>query len=163
MKQQILYSLKIVLAVILVLCSILFSVLFLVYLFTEFEIDDPANYELIPVLFVILVSIYAVVYHVKTFYLVSKVPRGETFQFKNVKKIYWYSPWIFAGLIWFALLMIVVDEFSIGFSFDFIDWLILGILGTIATLSMIEVWSLKKIYKQKGIDYTYILDQIGQE
>lgn len=163
MTQPILYFIKIVLAVILILISLLFTVLILVYLFTEFKIDDPENYELIPFFIALIVIIYSALYHFRTFYLVSKTPRGETFKFKEVKNIYWYSPWAFCGLIWFVLVMVVVDELSVGSTFDLIDWIIFGILFFISILTTLEVLSLKKVYKQRSIDYTAILDQIGQE
>ena len=163
MKQQILYGFKVSIAVITVLLTLIMLIVIVSYLFIDISEDSFALEELIPMILISTISIFCNLYHYKTFYLVTKVPRGETFQFKNVKKIYWLSPWFLSGLLWFALLMILVDEFSIGFTFDSVDWIIFGLLFTISIVSAVEVWDLKKIYKQKGIDYTAILDQIGQE
>jgi len=162
MKQQILHLMKISITVVLVLFSLLFTVLLIVYLFTEFTIDDPANYELVPFFIGLFIIVSTVIYHAKTFYLISKVPRGESFHFKKVKKELWYCPWALSGLIYWALLMILIDEISIGISFDFIDWLFFGFLFFIATISAIEVWSLKKIYTTKSINYSNIIEEIGE-
>lgn len=163
MKQQILYGFKISIAVITILLTLVMLIVIVSYLFLDFSDDPYALEELIPMVLITIVSIFCNLYHYKTFYLVTKVPRGETFKFKNVKKIYWFSPWVFSGFIWFLLSAVIVEELSVPSSFEFVDWVIFGTLFMISILTAIDVWNLKKIYRQKGIDYNSILDQIGRE
>ena len=162
MKQRILYGLKISLAVLCVLFSLLMFITLGVYLFTGLTSSEEDYGALLVMTVVSTIAIAYTVYHFKTFYLVSKIPRGETFRFKEVKKVYWSSALVFGSLTGFCILLIFIDGISVGFSFELIDWLLFCVLLALSSLSFVETVALKKIYKQKSIHSTNAIDEIGR-
>ncbi len=162
MKQQILYGLKISLAVLCVLFSLLMVITLGVYLFTDLTGSEDGYGASLLMTVVITITLIYTLYHFKTFYLVSKIPRGETFRFKEVKKVYWSSALVFGSLTGFCILLIFIDGLSVGFSFELIDWTLFCVLLVLSFLSFVETVALKKIYKQKSIHYTNAIDEIGQ-
>ncbi|MFT5055747.1 MAG: hypothetical protein ACI80H_000451 [Pseudoalteromonas distincta] len=157
------YILKFTLALISFVFSILLAIFTVLYLFFIISNTDPFAYEFLIFVALAFTTISSLVYHTKTFYLITRVPTGESFHFISIKKLYWNAPYIFSLSLLGAIIYYIFYDYKNRVLLSPFELICIILLLLILAMSIIEVRQLKKIYMDIKSNQLDNINEIGTE